>query len=105
MGRISRFFRTARLARDIVRDTTGPLVCICVLKGGHQFFADLVGFIKKNNVESSNPVPLSLEFIRAKSYVNDKSSGKVELTGMDLGELTGKVTLLHPLKKCQGEPA
>jgi len=66
-------------------------VCVCVLKGGHQFFADLVGFIKRSNVDSATPVPLSLEFVRAKSYVNDKSSGKIELSGIDAKSIEGKV--------------
>lgn len=34
--------RTERLARDICRDLgNGPLVALCVLKGGYQFFSHL----------------------------------------------------------------
>jgi hypoxanthine-guanine phosphoribosyltransferase len=55
------------------------LVAICVLKGGHQFFADLLQAVKRLNATSSQSVPLSLEFMRVKSYVDDTSSGQVTL--------------------------
>ena len=49
-------YRTERLARNIFCEMIGmqtqdptPLVCLCVLKGGYQFFADLVEFITKCN--------------------------------------------------------
>ena len=41
--------RVERLAQDISRDLPGPLVALCVLKGGYQFFSDLLNFIKSNN--------------------------------------------------------
>jgi hypoxanthine phosphoribosyltransferase len=41
--------RVERLARDISEDLPGPLVALCVLKGGYQFFTDLLNFIKTNN--------------------------------------------------------
>lgn len=41
--------RAERLAQDISRDLPGPLVALCVLKGGYQFFSDLLNFIKSNN--------------------------------------------------------
>ena len=45
--------RIERIAQKIVEDVQGPLVVVCVLKGGHQVFADLVDYIKKlNTVES-----------------------------------------------------
>jgi hypoxanthine phosphoribosyltransferase len=39
--------RTERLARDIVMEFgPEPLTCLCVLKGGYQFFHDLIAGIK-----------------------------------------------------------
>ncbi len=45
----SMLHRVERLAQDISRDLPGPLVALCVLKGGYQFFSDLLNFIKSNN--------------------------------------------------------
>lgn len=61
--------RTERLARDIVRDMGGHhIVALCVLKGGYKFFADLLDFIKALNQNSDKSVPLTVDFIRLKSY-------------------------------------
>eukprot|EP00123_Amoebidium_parasiticum_P000681 comp11549_c0_seq1/m.6011 comp11549_c0_seq1/g.6011 ORF comp11549_c0_seq1/g.6011 comp11549_c0_seq1/m.6011 type:complete len:226 (-) comp11549_c0_seq1:137-814(-) len=65
--------RIEKIAQDIVELVNGPLVLICVLKGGHQVFADLSHFIKKLNNMANRPLPLSLQFIRSKSYHNDVS--------------------------------
>ncbi|KAI7876569.1 hypoxanthine phosphoribosyltransferase [Lichtheimia hyalospora FSU 10163] len=67
--------RIQKLARLIVDDATGPLVVCCILKGGHQYFADLVNQIKALTKSNGMSVPLSLEFIRVKSYKNDQSEG------------------------------
>ena len=43
-------FRTERLARNICRDVgRGPLIGLCVLKGGYQFFGDLMDYIRTIN--------------------------------------------------------
>lgn len=61
--------RTERLARDIVRDMGGHhIVALCVLKGGYTFFADLLDYIKALNQNSDKSVPLTVDFIRLKSY-------------------------------------
>lgn len=61
--------RTERLARDIVRDMGGHhIVVLCVLKGGYTFFADLLEYIKALNQNSDKSVPLTVDFIRLKSY-------------------------------------
>lgn len=61
--------RTERLARDIVRDMGGHhIVALCVLKGGYTFFADLMDYIKTLNQNSDKSVPLTVDFIRLKSY-------------------------------------
>ncbi|KAL0154606.1 hypothetical protein M9458_048869, partial [Cirrhinus mrigala] len=60
---------TERLARDIVRDMGGHhIVALCVLKGGYKFFADLMDYIKTLNQNSDKSVPLTVDFIRLKSY-------------------------------------
>lgn len=62
-------FRTERLARDIVRDMGAQhIVALCVLKGGYTFFADLLDYIKALNQNSDRSVPLTVDFIRLKSY-------------------------------------
>uniref|UniRef100_A0A3Q2QYK4 Hypoxanthine phosphoribosyltransferase n=1 Tax=Fundulus heteroclitus TaxID=8078 RepID=A0A3Q2QYK4_FUNHE len=61
--------RTERLARDIIRDMGGHhIVALCVLKGGYKFFADLLDYIKVLNHNSDKSVPLTVDFIRVKSY-------------------------------------
>lgn len=94
----------------IVDDTQGPLgkkekdesinarlisivVVCCILKGGHQYFADLVNEIKKLRRNNGSSVQLSLEFIRVKSYTNDTSCGvNISLTDEQLKEFKGKVS-------------
>ncbi|KAG7272287.1 hypothetical protein CRUP_018585 [Coryphaenoides rupestris] len=103
--------RTERLARDIIRDMGGHhIVALCVLKGGYKFwpgtwggitlwrcggykfFADLMDYIKVLNQNSDKSVPLTVDFIRLKSYCNDKSTNSVKVIGGDeLSNLTGKV--------------
>ncbi|KAJ1961323.1 hypoxanthine phosphoribosyltransferase 1, partial [Dimargaris xerosporica] len=72
------------------------LVACCVLKGGHQFFADLMNQMKKWITKSRKHIPLSLEFIKVKSYVNDRSTGDVQisLTEEELKDLEGKHLLI-----------
>lgn len=62
-------FRTERMARDIVRDMAAQhIVALCVLKGGYTFFADLMDYIKTLNQNSDKSMPLTVDFIRLKSY-------------------------------------
>ncbi|KAI8388629.1 phosphoribosyltransferase-like protein [Radiomyces spectabilis] len=87
--------RVHKLARMIVDETTGPLVVCCILKGGHQYFADLVNCIKKLTTKGGKTIPLSLEFIRVKSYKNDKSDGvTISMTEEECRELEGKNVLI-----------
>lgn len=77
-------------------DTTGPLVVCCILKGGHQYFADLVNYIKALTKSNGQSVPLSLEFIRVKSYKNDKSEGvTVSLSEEECKDFAGKVIVWY----------
>jgi len=62
--------RIERIAKDIFNSFgREPLVAICVLKGGYKFYTDLIDKItclNRNHGESS--VPLSVDFIRLRSY-------------------------------------
>ncbi|KAH9520074.1 hypoxanthine phosphoribosyltransferase 1 [Bulinus truncatus] len=88
--------RTERLARDIVADFGNePIVGLCILKGGYKFFTDLVDKIQVLNRNSGHSVQLAVDFIRLKSYVNDSSSGSIEVIGGDnLENLKGKNVLV-----------
>eukprot|EP00794_Sanderia_malayensis_P003769 gene3769-4291_t len=88
--------RVERVARDIHREfKSGPIVALCVLKGGYQFFKDLLQHIKDLNANAGHSVQLGIDFIRAKSYVNEKSSGEIEIIGNDdFSGLKGKHVLI-----------
>lgn len=63
------------MARDIVHDMGAQhIVALCVLKGGYTFFADLMDYIKALNQNSDRSVPLTVDFIRLKSYSVSASS-------------------------------
>lgn len=62
-------FRTERLAREIMKEMGGHhIVALCVLKGGYKFFADLLDYIKALNRNSDRSIPMTVDFIRLKSY-------------------------------------
>ena len=62
-------YRTARLAQDICNDLQDSLVALCVLKGGYQFFTDLLDFIKTYHSTGGKSFRMQVDFIRLKSYV------------------------------------
>ncbi|MCC6798127.1 MAG: hypoxanthine phosphoribosyltransferase [Candidatus Hydrogenedentes bacterium] len=77
--------RVRELGAQITTDYAGrELMVIVVLKGGLLFAADLLRAIR---------VPLSLEYIRAKSYDGDHSQGHVELRVLPEQPLRGKHVL------------
>lgn len=87
--------RTARLARDICGDLQSPLVALCVLKGGYQFFTDLLDSIKNYYATAAQSRQIEVDFIRLKSYVGDHSSGEIQVIGGDSFEkLKGKSVLV-----------
>ncbi|KAL8613086.1 hypoxanthine phosphoribosyltransferase 1 [Nucella lapillus] len=88
--------RIERMARDILSDFQHEaIVGLCVLKGGYKFFTDLLDKIKVINRNSGHSVPMSVDFIRLKSYQNDKSSGTIQVIGGDsLESLKGKNVLV-----------
>uniref|UniRef100_A0A3P9DII8 Phosphoribosyltransferase domain-containing protein 1 n=1 Tax=Maylandia zebra TaxID=106582 RepID=A0A3P9DII8_9CICH len=84
--------RTERLARNIMDDLGNhAIVVLCVLKGGYQFCADLVDRIKDLSHNSNRTIPMTVHFIRLKSYLNDESTEDLHiLGGEDLSLLAGK---------------
>ena len=76
--------RVQRLAEDICHDISSPLVALCVLKGGYQFFTDLLDCIKHRNATSGKDThtlthsvfslvetsfQMQVDFIKVKSYM------------------------------------
>jgi hypothetical protein len=50
---------------------------ICVLKGGYQFFADLMNSLRTFRELSARPnMPFTFDFMRVKSYEGTESTGK-----------------------------
>lgn len=89
--------RTERIARDIFQgfDLTRPTVALCVLKGGYQFFGDLLNCLRQLNANTNRSCQFSIDFIRLKSYSDDQSMGSVKVIGGDnLSTLTGKNVLV-----------
>ncbi|XP_059975761.1 hypoxanthine-guanine phosphoribosyltransferase-like [Mesoplodon densirostris] len=88
--------RTERLAGDVMKEMGGRhIVALCVLKEGYKFFADLLDYIKALNRNSDRSIPMTVDFIRLKSYCNDQSTGDIKVIGGDdLSTLTGKNVLI-----------
>ena len=64
-------FRIERMARDIVEDMSKSkkrIIALCVLKGGFRFFSDLNTKIQLISQNSETSLPMSIDFIRLKSY-------------------------------------
>ncbi|XP_078288203.1 hypoxanthine-guanine phosphoribosyltransferase-like [Rhinoraja longicauda] len=61
--------RTERLAKEIMKAMGDHhIVALCVLKGGYKFFADLLDYIKALSRNSDQSIPMTVDFIRLKSY-------------------------------------
>jgi hypoxanthine phosphoribosyltransferase len=106
--------RIERLACDIAKDIGHEsFIALCVLKGGYQFFSDLLAKIRQfyrftsytesesaetrdgSSSELRGPRQIRAEFIRVKSYEDDSSSGKVTITGIEtLSALNGANVLI-----------
>ncbi|KAJ3113275.1 hypoxanthine phosphoribosyltransferase 1 [Phlyctochytrium bullatum] len=88
--------RVEKLAHDIAKDCTNPVVACCVLKGASVFFADLMTNLKKLKNSQNKSIPLSFEFIKVKSYENDQSTGsvKISLSEEELKAFKGKDLLI-----------
>ncbi|XP_017315447.1 phosphoribosyltransferase domain-containing protein 1 isoform X1 [Ictalurus punctatus] len=84
------------LARDILEDMGHDnLMVLCVLKGGYKFCADLMDSVKTQSRSSDCPITTRVEFIRLKSYLNDRSTEDLQIIGPeDLSMLKGKNVLI-----------
>lgn len=71
-----------QLGERLTRDYAGkrPLF-LCVLRGAAIFFADLIRAVE---------CPLSIDFIRTKSYAGTESTGHVEIDLMKVGDISGR---------------
>ncbi len=99
--------RIERLACDIASDLANePFVALCVLKGGYQFFTDLLDKIRqlyryRSSFESPtkgllddrlDAQQIRVEFIRLKSDVDEKTTANIKVIGIEsLESLRGKV--------------
>jgi len=88
--------RIERLARDIFNEFGHePMTALCVLKGGYKFFSDLMDKINLLNCNSQRSLPVTVDFIRLKSYENDQSTGQIQILGGDnLERLRGRNVLI-----------
>ncbi|XP_025914423.1 hypoxanthine-guanine phosphoribosyltransferase-like [Apteryx mantelli] len=83
------------LARDIIQDMgSHHIVALRVLKGGYKFFADLLDHIKVLNQNSDKSVPITVDFVRIKSYCSDSPTEKINIIGEELSTLNGKNVLV-----------
>jgi len=86
--------RIKRLAQEI-HDAIGdqPLVVLCILKGSYRFFTALVDDLTV--ARHSCASPLVVDFIRAKSYEDTESTGKLQIMGLSsLDELKNQNILV-----------
>ena len=93
--------RTERIAADIHHDYIaggkGKVHLLCVLKGGSQFFTDLVACLRKLCARGCPSTPFTFDFVRCKSYKGTESSGDVQISlegGADPSTFAGQHVLL-----------
>jgi len=92
--------RIDKIALDIFNDTMAgsnePISAVCVLKGGYKFFSDVLNKLTKlNTAQANKSVQISIDFIRLKSYQDDRSSGEVQIIGIEnLEELRNKKIII-----------
>ncbi|GMR53816.1 hypothetical protein PMAYCL1PPCAC_24011 [Pristionchus mayeri] len=86
--------RVRRLAHDIHSSIgSQPLALLCVLKGSYKFFTALVDELTSARFDC--PHPMTVDFIRCRSYEDTQSTGSVEIIGLsNLTELEGKNVLV-----------
>jgi len=84
--------RIEKISQDIRADTgPEPVHFLCVLKGGEQFFSDLLQVVKRlHRYNEDTSVFYTMDFIRVSSYANDGSSGHVTITGGDVRSFKGR---------------
>ncbi|UJR31064.1 hypothetical protein I4U23_018574 [Adineta vaga] len=82
----------SRIFSDIHVNLPEQLICLCVLKGGYRFFADLISKIQQENrLQNIRSLPMSLEFIRLRNHLNNQ----LEIIGLsDLNRLKNRNLLI-----------
>nr|CAH8855666.1 unnamed protein product [Trichobilharzia regenti] len=79
--------RLEKMSMDIVEayeaSKAKSITLMCVLKGGFKFLGDLVEVLERTIRARGTLLPMSVEFVRVKSYVNDVSTHEPILTGME----------------------
>ncbi|XP_063266667.1 LOW QUALITY PROTEIN: hypoxanthine-guanine phosphoribosyltransferase-like [Prinia subflava] len=89
--------RTECLARDTMQDMRSHhIVALCVLKGGYKFFADLLEHehMKALNQNGGKSLPVTVDFVRIKSYCNDSPAEKISFIAEEPSTLNGKNVLV-----------
>lgn len=90
--------RTEKLALDLFNelDRDTPIVALCVLKGGYQYFNDVLDFLKKYSAsQHTKAVQFNVDFIRLKSYTDERAGDEVQVIGGDnMQNLKGKQVIV-----------
>merc|ERR1712126_29874 len=71
---------------DLISQNRNQVRIICVLRGGYRFFNDLLHYFDKLNTAASShgqTLEITIEFIRVKSYVGDRTTGQIEIQGVE----------------------
>lgn len=73
MSILSDLFSIEKVASEIIEFFEGinsqSIAMMCVLKGGFRFFADLIDAMERTIRARGTPIPISTDFVRARSYV------------------------------------
>lgn len=78
--------RTEKMVLDLCKklDRTKPIVALCVLKGGYEYFNDVVQCIKRYcNTVGDKAIRFNVDFIRLKSYEDERAGDEVRVIGGD----------------------
>ncbi|CBY35407.1 unnamed protein product [Oikopleura dioica] len=90
--------RTEKLVLDLFHslDRSVPVVALCVLKGGFQYFADVCDNLKRHAAAHyPEAIQFNMDFIRLKSYEDDRANEEVQVIGGDnLEHLRGKQVIV-----------
>ncbi|CAH8545765.1 unnamed protein product [Heterobilharzia americana] len=79
--------RLEKMAMDIVNtyeaSNAKSITLVCVLKGGFKFLADLVDGLEHTVRARGIVLPMTVEFIRVKSYINGVSAHEPIISGLE----------------------
>lgn len=86
--------RTEKMVLDLFNelDRERPIVVLCVLKGGYQYFNDVLQYLKQYCASmGTRAVQFNVDFIRLKSYEDERAGDEVKIIGGDnLEDYKGK---------------